>query len=225
MLSAVLATTFGALFAETNQAFVVQSVSTDDPDAYVAMITKINAAIKARTGLETLRHVWVGDFAGESSHGLFVVSSFASAQAEAEFTAKMKDDADTTALLAQLKGMRHLGSSRLYKAVRSEGIHDGGAVFNTYITCSDEAAYAKALDGLKAIFDANGFKDAKVNLWRVVAGRQDATHIVIISLPSRERVAELIDTLWDKALLKDWNVAAAKLRTSLGNGTFHEITK
>lgn len=215
----------GPLFAATTPAMVVQVVSTDDQDGYNAMITKINAVVKAKTGLEKLRHLWVGDFAGESAHGLFVVSTFASAAAEADFTAKMKDDPDMLPLLAQLKTMRKLGPSWLYKAVRSEGIYEGGSVYNTSIVCTDEDGYLKALDSLKAIFDANGFKDAKVNLYRIVAGRKESTHLVVLSFPSDARVGALLDAISDQGLMKDWYPMAAKLRTVVANGTYHEITK
>ena len=72
---------------------------------------------------------------------------------------------------------------------------------------------------------ANGFQDAKVNLWRIVSGRSEATHLVVIAFPSQARVGELWDSLSDKDLLADWNVGAAKLRTTLHNGSYHEITK
>ena len=217
--------TVGSLFADTKPAFVVQVVSTDDADAYATALIKLNAAIKAKTGVEKLRHTWVGDLAGENSHGIFVVSAYESAAATAQIADKLNGDPDHSALQAQLKTMRKLGPSWLYKGVRNEGLYEGGAVFNTSITCTDEDAYAKALDGLKAIFDANGFKDAKVNLWRIIAGRKDSTHLVVISLASSTRVGELLDAISDKALLKEWNVGAAKIRTTVQNGTYHEITK
>ena len=215
----------GTLLADTKPALVVQLVQTDDSDAYVAAITKVNALVKARTGIEKLRHVWLGDFAGDSSHGIFVVSEFPSAAAIYATQDKLKDYPEMDALLTRLKGMRHLGPSYLYKAVRYEGSYEGGAVFNTSIKCTDEAAYLKALDGLKAILVANGFQDAKVNLWRIVSGRSEATHLVVIALPSQARVGELWDSLADKDLLADWNVGAAKLRTTLHNGSYNEITK
>ncbi len=215
----------GTLLADTKPALVVQVVQTDDSDAYVAAITKVNALVKARTGIEKLRHVWLGDFAGDSSHGIFVVSEFPSAAAIYTTQDKLKNYPEMDALLARLNSMRHLGPSFLYKAVRYEGNYEGGAVFNTSIKCTDEAAYLKALDGLKAILVANGFQDAKVNLWRIVSGRSEATHLVVIALPSQARVGELWDSLADKDLLADWNVGAAKLRTTLHNGSYNEITK
>jgi hypothetical protein len=124
-----------------------------------------------------------------------------------------------------MKALRKLGPSYLYKGVRVEEGYENGAVFNTGITVTDEATYLKALDDLKAIFVANGFKDIRVNLWRLVAGRTVSTHLVVIELPSQTRVAELLDALADQALLKEWNVGAAKIRTSNMNGSYHEITK
>jgi len=225
LISALLALAGGTLSADPKPALVVQVVQTDDSDAYVAAITKINAIIKARTGIEKLRQVWTGDIAGENSHGIFVVSEFPSAAAIYTTTDKLKDDPEMKALLAQLKGTRHLGPSFVYKAVRYEGHYDGGAVFNTGIKCTDEAAYAKQLDDLKAILVANGFKEAKVNLWRVVSGRTEATHLVVIALPTLARVGELWDSLNDKDLLADWFVGAAKVRTTVNNGSYNEITK
>jgi hypothetical protein len=225
VLPAILAMTVGSLFADPKPALVVQVVQTDDTDAYVAAITKMNEVIKAKTGVERLRHVWVGDLAGDQSHEIFVVSNYPSAAVVGQIADKLASDPDVQALLAQMKSMRHLGPSFLYKSVRNEGLYEGGAVFNTTITCTDEAAYVKALDDLKAIFDANGFKDVKVNLWRIAAGRDASTHLVVLALPSRARVGEFIDAIWDQALLKDWNVGAAKIRTTVRNGTYYEITK
>ena len=224
-LSAVLAMAVGSLLADPVPALVVQEVKAKDTEAYVAMIAKINALVKARTGVDTYRHVWEGDFAGEESHDLFIVSGFPSAAAIYEMQDKLKNYPEMDLLLQQLKDTRHLGPSTLYKTVRYDGVYPGGGVFNTDIVCTDEAGYLKTLDDLKAIFDANGFKDAHINLYRAISGRTNATHLVVISLPSQLRVAELLDALSDKALLKDWYVSAAKFRTSLSNGTYHEITK
>jgi uncharacterized protein (DUF1330 family) len=225
LIPAVFMMAVGTLLADTAPALVVQVVQTDDSDAYVQAITKVNALVKARTGIEKLRHVWMGDFAGENSHGIFVVSEFPSAAAIYTTQDKLKDYPEMDALLVQLKGLRHLGPSYLYKAVRYEGNYEGGAVFNTSIKCTDEAAYLKALDGLKAILVANGFKDAKVNLWRIASGMTESTHLVVIAFPTQTRVGELWDSLTDKNLLADWYVGAAKVRTALQNGSYKEITK
>jgi len=225
ILPAVLATAVVTLKAQTGTAMVAQAILTEDHDAYVAAIAKINAEIKAKTGMEGLRHVYVGDFADDESHLIVVVSRFASVAAIAGFDAKLRDDPEMKKMLGDLKAIRKLGPSWLYKAVRDEGFYDGGAVLVTDIATADEDAYAKSLDGLKAIMDGNNFKDAKISLWRIVAGRREATHLVVVSLPSQARLAEMLDALSDKELLKTWNVGASKIRKSLRNGTYHEITK
>jgi hypothetical protein len=38
-------------------------------------------------------------------------------------------------------------------------------------------------------------------------------------------VGALLDLINDQGVLKDWYVMAAKSRTTVYNGTFHEITK
>jgi uncharacterized protein (DUF1330 family) len=215
----------GSLFAEPKPALVVQVVTTDDTEAYAGKLTTANALIKAKAGYERLRHVWVGDYAGENSQSVFVVSQFPSAAAANQLQEKLRDDPESKAFLQSLKSIRKLGPTYLYKAVRLEGMYEGGAVFNTSITCSDEDAYVKALDSLKAILDGNSFKDAKVNLWRLASGRTVATHLVVIAFQSQARVGELLDAINDQGLLKEWNVAAAKIRTTVQNGSYHEITK
>lgn len=227
LLPAVLVMAFAALRAEAkpNPAMVVQVIQTDKTDEYLALLAKSNARIKALTGLEQLRHAWTGDFAGEDSHGLVVVSTYDSAAAGAAVADKIQQDPEMAGILKEFAAIRKLGPAYLMKGIRYEGLYPGGAVFNTSITTGDEAAYMQALDGLKAIFDANGFKDAKLNLFRISAGRESATHLVVICLSSQARVAELLDLISDTPVLKDWNAAAAKIRTTLHNGTYHEITK
>jgi hypothetical protein len=222
----------GSLFADAapaapaaNPVLVVQEVQTKNTDAYVAMIAKINALVKARIGVDTYRHVWEGDFAGSSSHALFVVSAFASAAELYQDQAKLKNYPEMDVLLAQLQDQRHLGASVLYKGIRNEGVYDGGVVYNTGVTCGNEPAYLKALDGLKAIIDASGFKDAKLNLYRAIAGREKETHLVVIAFPTPVRLGEFLDAIHDKGLLVQWNADAAQIRTVVANGTYHEITK
>lgn len=225
LLPAVLVMAVGLVSANAKEALAVQVIKTDKVDAYVAALAKINARIKAVSGIDTLRHTWEADFAGEQSHGIVVVSTYESIAAAETLQAKFDADPELKQMVAELKSIRSLGAAYLFKAVRYEGIHAGGGVFNTHINCTDEEAYVKALDGLKAIFDAAGFKEAKLNLFRIVAGRSDSTHLVVISLPTELRVAELLDTIADKPLMKDWNIAAAKIRTTVRNATYHEITK
>ena len=224
LLSALFLTTVGLMHA--SPVLTVQIVQTDEPDAYVAALAKINARIKALTDIETLNRTWTGDFAGGESHAIAFVSQFESAAAVSTIGDKLRADPEFMRLVGGLNGMRKLGPAWLYKAARYEGNYPGGAAFNSAVAVKDEAAYLKLLDELKALFDANGFKDAKLNLWRIVSGRNgQATHLVEVAFPSQVRVGEMLDAIWDKDLMKDWNVAAANVRTPLTSGSYHEITK
>lgn len=227
LLPAILAMTFPLLHAETkvSPAVVIQMIETEKPDEYLELLAKSNVRIKPLTGIDQLRRAWRGDFAGQDSHRLIVSSAYESAAAGVFVADKIAQDAEMAGLLREFATLRKLGPSHLLKGVRWEGVHAGGAVLNTSINLTDEPAYLKLMDDLRVLFDANGFKDAKLNLLRYMAGREDSTHLVVISLPSQVRVAELIDATTDTDLLKQWNAAAAKIRTTVRNGTYHEVTK
>jgi hypothetical protein len=224
-LPALLAITVGSLFAESQPAMVVQVVTTENVDAYATKLVKANELVKAKAGYEKLRHLWVGDLAGENTQNVYVVSVYPSAAAANALQEKLNGDAEVDAFLAELKPIRQLGAAYLYKGVHLEGVYDGGAVFNTSINCTDEAAYVKALGDLRKIFDTAGFKDAHMSLWRAAAGRTTATHLVVISLPTQTRLGEMIDAINDTPMMREWNAAAAKIRTTVQNGSYHEITK
>jgi hypothetical protein len=225
LLPVIFVTAAGWMSADTKRVMVVQQILTDDTNAYVKLLGEANVAVKARTGVADLRHAWVGEMAGQDSHALFVVSEYESAAAVAALDAKLDGDANIEAILARFAKIRKLGWSALFKAVRYEGLYEHGAAFITDINCSDEDAYVKALDGLKSIIEANGFKDAKLSLWRVASGRTNASHTVIIAFPSFARELEFIDVVHNKDVLKEWNVGAAKIRTTVSNGSYTEVTK
>ena len=227
LLPAILAMTFPLLHAETriSPAVIVQVILTEKPDEYLALLAQSNVRIKAVTGIDQLRRAWRGDFAGQDSHSLTVTSAYNSAAAGVYVADQLASDAEMNGLLQEFAKIRKLGPSYLLKGVRWEGVYPGGALLNTSIACSDEPAYLKALDELRVLFDANGFKDAKLNLLRYMAGRENSTHLVVISFPSQVRVAELIDATTDTALLTAWNASVAKIRTTVHNGTYHEVTK
>lgn len=214
-----------AAFAAPTPVIDVQIVQADSADAYATTIGQINELMTARTGEVKLHRVFAGDFAGDLAHQILVVSEYPSAATVYRDQEKLEKYPEIDALLAQMRSTRRLGPECLCKAMRNEGLHVGGAFFSSSVVCSDEAGYAKALDELRAIFDAHGFKDAKLNLWRVVSGRKDATHLAVFAFPSQLRLAEWLDAIHDDAMLREWNERAAKLRTIIGNGSYHEITK
>ena len=90
---------------------------------------------------------------------------------------------------------------------------------------TDEAAYLKALDQLRSIYDSLGLKDAKINAYRTMAGRTDHTHRISISAPTPERLAAFIDLAGTNPQVAEWMASSAKLRTVVSNMTAREITK
>jgi hypothetical protein len=90
---------------------------------------------------------------------------------------------------------------------------------------TDEAGYLQAIQQLRGIFDALGLKDAKISVYRVLAGRTDHSHRITISTPSAERLAAFLDLAATNPQLTTWVANSAKFRSVVANMTSREITK
>lgn len=113
----------------------------------------------------------------------------------------------------------------LYQSLRRDGQNKNASNYYTLAVVTDEPGYLKALDQLREILDANGLKDANISVWRVLAGRTDHTHRIVIATPSPERLGLLLDFVATNAQRAEWAANATKYRTVVSNGTVREITK
>ncbi len=203
----------------------IQDIITDDASGYAAWITKVNEIAKAKLGVADYQKVFVSANDGERTGMVRTVTAAESVAALTKNTAALEDDLALRDIRDHLRGIRKLGARVLYQGVRFDGTHKNAYVYTTTAMVSDEAGYLKALDGLRAIFDSHGFQDAKINAYRVLAGRTDFSHRVTLALPSNERLAALLDFVASDASMAEWLAGAAKFRTVVTNGTAHDITK
>jgi hypothetical protein len=142
-----------------------------------------------------------------------------------KITAALEADPALSEVRDHFRAIRKLGGRTLYQCVRFDGSHPKNSVYTTVANLTDEAAYLGALNQLRSIFDQAGFKDAKINVYRVIAGRTSHTHRISISLPSADRLAALLDFTATDPKAGEWIAAQAKLRTVVANMTAQEITK
>jgi hypothetical protein len=203
----------------------VQDVETDDPTGYNTWIGKMNEVAKAKLGIDNVYHVFVSTFDGERTASVRTVVSAESVAALTKIAAALENDPAIEENRAHLRGIRKFGARVLYQAVRFDGLTKNSYLFNTLAVVSDEAGYLKALDGLRTILDNGGFQDAKINAYRVLAGRSNHTHRIGISSPNPERFAALLDFLATDSQTAEWLASTAKYRTVVSNSTIHEITK
>ena len=203
----------------------VTDVETDDASGYAAWLAKSNEVIKAKLGIDNFYHVFVTSYDGRHSGAVRSVTSAESVAAMTKIGAALQDDPALREIRDHVRGIRKLGGRTLYQAVRFDGSYPGSYVYGTLMTVTDEPGYLKALDGLRAIFDANGFQDAKINAYRVLAGRSSHTHRVSLNFPTNERLAAFLDFTASSAQMVEWQAGAAKVRTVISNSTSHDIMK
>ena len=203
----------------------ITDIETDDAAGYAAWQSQANAIIKAKLGIDTYYHVYVTNFDGAKSGSVRSVVSAESVAALVKNNAAIAADPELRAIVDHTRAIRKTGARVLAQGIRFDGTVKGGYVYTTTLRVTDEAGYLKALDGLRAVFDAKGFPDAKINAYRVLAGRTNYTHRVSISVPTNARLAAMLDLLAGDAQMAAWLAETAKYRTVVGNMTAHDIIK
>ncbi len=203
----------------------ITDVETDDPTGYAAWLSQANDIIKAKLGIDTYYHVYVSTFDGEKANSVRNVIAADSVAAMTKNTEALAGDPALRDITDHNRFIRKIGARMLYQAVRFDGTMKNPSVYSTTVAVTDEAGYLKSLDGLRALFDKNGFSDAKINAYRVLAGRTNFTHRVSIAVPSNARLGALLDFLASDASMAAWLADAAKYRTVVGNTTGRDIMK
>ncbi len=202
----------------------VQALTTDDPSGYAAWIAKANENFKAAGGPEHYTHVYEATIAGDETGSLFAVRFAPSVAEIAKNADALEKIPSRSELMGHFAAIRKLGPSSLLKAVYFEGGTPGEWLFITDAQVKDEAAYIKSIGDLRALLDSHDLKDIKLNVFRVIAGRSNHSHEVVISAPSHERIAAFLDST-TAPWVSDWLASLASNRTVIHNGVYHEISK
>jgi hypothetical protein len=203
----------------------ISHVDARDAGIYATQIAAMNAVMKTKAGVDPFLQLYLGDAAGADSGTVFAVSRADSFAAINKAVRVYQTDPDLAVQRTSLNAVRELGPRTLLKAARFDGGHSNAWLYNTYATVNDEPGYLNALGELTALLKGHGFEDVKINVYRVIAGRTDYTHLVSLNLPTAERLAALLDSIASDGWAIDWIAASAKFRTVVRNGTYQEITR
>ncbi|MDP3068942.1 MAG: hypothetical protein Q8N18_01580 [Opitutaceae bacterium] len=201
-------------------------VDTEDATGYAVWLKEYNEIAKAKTGTENLLRVFQTVFDGQNSGHVRVSVSASSVAELMKLTNSLEGDPAIVQNREHLRAIRKTGARVLYQALRFDGPSAKGANnYSALVVVADEEAYLKALDELRGIFDGIGLKDVKMAAYRVIAGRNDHSHRVVISTASSDRLAAFLDAMATNSRLADWLARSAKLRTLVSTSTTREITK
>jgi hypothetical protein len=201
----------------------IQEIETADASGYASLLAKYNESVKAKFGIDTYLHVYVSRFDGEKSSSVRSVAVADSVATLTKVAAFAETDPTITGLRDHLQAIRKVGARTLYQCVRLDGAVKNSYVYTTLATVTDEAGYLKSLDGLRALLDKNSMTDVKINVYRVLAGRTNFTHRIMLAAPTNERLATLLDFIGTDASSAEWIASAAKYRTVVSNFTAHDI--
>jgi hypothetical protein len=203
----------------------VLEIETDDASGYATWIAEYNQIAKAKLGVDSYLRVYQTMDDGAKSGRVRVTVAGKSVSEVLKQAAALENDPAIVQNRQHLQAIRQIGGRTLYQAVRFDGTDKNAWLYTTLAVVTDEPGYLKALDQLRVIFDANGLKDARINCYRILAGRTTHTHRITIVLPAAERLGAFLDLAATNAALGEWLASSAKYRTVVSNTTSREITK
>ena len=210
-----------------NRVVAILDIETDDPSGYATWIKEYNAIAKAKLNIDNYLRVFESRFDSRpTSARVRVVTSAVSVAELTKNTEALENDPAIRQNVAHMDNIRKLGARVLYQGIYTDGpSYKGAHNYNTLAMVTDEAGYLQAITRLRGIFDAVGLKDARIIVYRTLAGRTDHSHRITISTPSSERLAAFLDLIASNPQLNEWLASSAKLRTVVANTTAREITK
>lgn len=209
-----------------NRVVAILEVQTDDPIGYAIWMKRYNEIAKAKLGIDNYTRIYQSHFDSRPAGFVRVVTTAATVAELMKNAAALDADPAILENREHVSHIRKRGARVLYQTVRTDGPAPSGANnFNTLVVLSDEAGYLKAIDELRTILDTNGFKDTKITVMRVLAGRTDHSHRITINTPSPERLAAWLDFVATNSQAQTWLASTAKFRTIVANTTSREITR
>jgi hypothetical protein len=208
-----------------DRVMAVTEIETDDATVYASWLANYNAAAKSKVGADRYVRVFETMMDGRKTGRVRIVVVGKSVAELTRNTALLENDLAAAQARSRSDKIREFGARMLYKCVRFDGSDPNSAVYTTLAVVNDEPGYLKALDQLRTLFDANGFKDAKINAYRILAGRTDHSHRISIGLPNVDRLAAFLDFTGSSPAAAEWIANSAKFRTVVSNTTARDITK
>jgi hypothetical protein len=76
---------------------------------------------------------------------------------------------------------------------------------------------------LRTLFDDHKFADVRINVFRVISGRSNYTHLISFNVSSEIRLAALLDAIASEEWAGEWFANSSSFHSVVDNGTFHEI--
>jgi hypothetical protein len=202
----------------------VQAVTTEDSAAYASWVARSNQHLQKAGGPENFTHVYEGVIAGKDTGVVFAVREADSAAAISKAVETLTKLPEHAEIQRHLERIRKIGPASLMKAVYAEGGYPQEWLFIVQVNVKDQAKYVDLIKQMRGLYDQHGLKDVKINLFRVIAGRDQFTHDVVFSAPNADRLMECMDAT-GAGWLDDWLKSADDVRTVVGNGIYREISE
>jgi hypothetical protein len=175
-------------------AIAVERLTVKDSPAMTALVDEMNTQMRQRHAVplfvRAYRAVTLGETAGEAFVLYPAVSFAALCLQQTHFAA----DPDLASLRKRFTELPRTHLPALLKAVRFDGAHRPGWLFNSLVQTSNEAALLKHLAAWIPQAEPDNPQPRRLNVFRVIVGDGLFTHLVSFNLPNWESLVTLLDS-------------------------------
>lgn len=199
MRRALLALVFllaGPAFAQFPPTLMIEPVTVADPIAYARLLAEANRVMREQHKVPLFLRAYVStSITGQTQPGfnLSPSTSLVGVMANRETFARASEFAELRAWINSVA--RVTGPATYLKAVRFDGTNTPGWLCNTMVETGDEAALLARVAQIKTTLSAAPAEAPFINVFRVVAGPDPATHLVSINTASSAQRAGCLDAL------------------------------
>lgn len=176
-------------------AIAIEETRPADPKSYVALVGQVNDAMRTRHRVPLFLRSYEATSHTGGTPATFVLSPAGSFEALLANGRTFATDPELADLREQLSQAGRSGPSIYLKAVRFDGTSSPGWLFNTRVKTNDEPTLLARIAALATLLTAPEHPAPRINVFRVVAGRTDFTHLVSVNTASSEELAMRLDAI------------------------------
>lgn len=192
-------------------ALMIEQITTDDPRAMIEALKQINAGMNSAAGVPQFLRLYQTQSLGNLETSGFLLSPAGDFTALLENNRRFIVDPKLARARSELDATTHLGAPVFLKAVRFDGTNTPGWLNNYLIRTDNEDRLLQSVANLHNIAQGSGGQ-VLVNVFRVVAGETDYTHLVSFNVANREALGSLMNVMVDhRPRSPDFTVIANQL--------------
>ncbi len=172
-----------------------ETISVQSTSAYAELVAEANQAMNDRHDTPLFLRAYVRPTITGSTHTGFVLSPSGSLADLLSAQNAFATDPALRSIREKLKMSGWAGPTRYLKAIRFDGTHTPGWLFNSWISSSDESRLLEQVEKTAKLLVTDDQTRPLINVFRVIEGLGSETHLISLNAGSSAALADRLEHL------------------------------